>query len=74
MRKGMVLASPELHPEAVWEFDASISILTHSTTIQPRYQAVIHCEIIRQVFFIIVRMLIHVFSPFLALKVTSVQW
>lgn len=30
------------------EFDAEIAILTHSTTIQPRYQAVIHCEIIRQ--------------------------
>jgi GTPase len=37
-----------LHPTASWEFDAEIAILTHSTTIQPRYQAVIHCEIIRQ--------------------------
>ena len=27
---------------------ADIAILTHSTTIQPRYQAVIHCEIVRQ--------------------------
>ena len=35
-------------PFATWEFDADIAILTHSTTIQPRYQAVIHCEIVRQ--------------------------
>ena len=36
------------NPRSSWEFDADIAILTHSTTIQPRYQAVIHCEIIRQ--------------------------
>lgn len=48
VRKGMVLVDDSLHPSASWEFDADIAILTHSTTIQPRYQAVIHCEIIRQ--------------------------
>ncbi|GAX75720.1 hypothetical protein CEUSTIGMA_g3163.t1 [Chlamydomonas eustigma] len=48
VRKGMVLVDEKLHPKASWEFDADIAILTHSTTIQPRYQAVIHCEIIRQ--------------------------
>lgn len=48
VRKGMVLADERLKPAASWEFDADIAILTHSTTIQPRYQAVIHCEIIRQ--------------------------
>lgn len=48
VQKGMVLADSSLHPEASWEFDADIAILTHSTTIQPKYQAVIHCEIIRQ--------------------------
>lgn len=48
VRKGMVLVDDSLHPAASWEFDADIAILTHSTTIQPRYQAVIHCEIIRQ--------------------------
>lgn len=37
-----------LHPKASWEFDADIAILTHATTIKPRYQAVIHCEIVRQ--------------------------
>lgn len=48
VRKGMVLVDERLKPKATWEFDADIAILTHSTTIQPRYQAVIHCEIIRQ--------------------------
>lgn len=48
VRKGMVLVDDSLQPSASWEFDADIAILTHSTTIQPRYQAVIHCEIIRQ--------------------------
>lgn len=48
VRKGMALVSEALHPQATWEFDADIAILTHSTTIQPKYQAVIHCEIVRQ--------------------------
>ncbi|EIE25284.1 GTP binding protein [Coccomyxa subellipsoidea C-169] len=48
LRKGMVLVDPSLHPKASWEFDADIAILTHSTTIAPKYQAVIHCEIVRQ--------------------------
>lgn len=48
VRKGMVLVDPNKHPVAAWEFDADIAILTHSTTIQPRYQAVIHCEIVKQ--------------------------
>jgi GTPase len=48
VRKGMVLVHESVRPQSSWEFDAEIAILTHSTTIQPRYQAVIHCEIIRQ--------------------------
>ena len=48
VRKGMVLVSESVHPKACWEFDADIAILTHSTTIHPRYQAVIHCEIVKQ--------------------------
>eukprot|EP00873_Tetraselmis_striata_P001174 jgi/Tetstr1/421438/TSEL_012387.t1 len=48
VRKGMVLVDEKVKPRASWEFDADIAILTHSTTIQPSYQAVIHCEIIRQ--------------------------
>lgn len=38
VRKGMVLVDERLKPAASWEFDADIAILTHSTTIQPRYQ------------------------------------
>ncbi|KAI7839256.1 hypothetical protein COHA_006954 [Chlorella ohadii] len=48
VRKGMVLVAAEARPQASWEFDADIAILTHQTTIQPKYQAVIHCEIVRQ--------------------------
>eukprot|EP00892_Ulva_mutabilis_P003978 jgi/Ulvmu1/1952/UM012_0113.1 len=48
VRKGMVLVHRDVRPAASWEFDADISILTHATTIQPRYQAMIHCEIVRQ--------------------------
>ncbi|KAK9810862.1 hypothetical protein WJX73_003019 [Symbiochloris irregularis] len=48
VRKGMVLVDARSAPVASWEFDADIAILTHATTIQPRYQAVIHCEIVRQ--------------------------
>jgi len=48
VRKGMVLADERLDPKAVWEFDAEIAILTHSTTLTLHYQAVIHCDIVRQ--------------------------
>jgi len=48
VRKGMALVDERIKPKASWEFNADIAILTHSTTITPRYQAVIHCEIIRQ--------------------------
>ncbi|PSC69725.1 GTP-binding 1 [Micractinium conductrix] len=48
VRKGMVLVDAATAPKASWEFDADIAILTHSSTIAPRYQAVIHCEIVRQ--------------------------
>uniref|UniRef100_A0A7S3CBQ2 Tr-type G domain-containing protein n=1 Tax=Chloropicon roscoffensis TaxID=1461544 RepID=A0A7S3CBQ2_9CHLO len=48
VRKGMALVASSFQPEASWEFDADIAILTHSTTIHLKYQAVIHCEIIRQ--------------------------
>lgn len=45
VRKGMVLLDAKLNPKASWEFDADIAILTHSTTIQPRYG----CGILRVV-------------------------
>ena len=38
VRKGMVLVDERAKPKASWEFDPDIAILTHSTTIQPRYQ------------------------------------
>eukprot|EP00967_Tisochrysis_lutea_P019510 scaffold22148_cov18-Tisochrysis_lutea.AAC.1 len=38
----------QMKAEGVNDAKTDIAILTHSTTIQPRYQAVIHCEIIRQ--------------------------
>jgi len=48
VRKGMVLCSPALSPAAAWEFDAEIAILTHSSTIAVRYQAVVHAGVVRQ--------------------------
>lgn len=39
---------PILPPKAVREFEASVIILHHSTTIGLRYQPVIHCGVIRQ--------------------------
>lgn len=47
VRPGMVLVHENAEPKATWEFEADISILAHSTLIQPRYQAVIHCEAVR---------------------------
>lgn len=38
VRRGMILADPGLHCSAGWEFEAEIAVLTHSTTIQTRYQ------------------------------------
>ena len=36
IRKGMVLASPDVDPRAVWEFDADVLVLHHPTTISTR--------------------------------------
>lgn len=47
-RKGMVLVDPSLQPEPIWEFEADVVILHHSTTIQEGYQSVVHCGVIRQ--------------------------
>lgn len=35
----MVLVDASLKAAASWQFDAEIAILTHSTTIAPKYQA-----------------------------------
>lgn len=48
IRKGMVMVSPELKPQACWEFDGEILVLHHPTTISSRYQAMVHCGSIRQ--------------------------
>lgn len=47
-RKGMVLVDAALQPRTVWEFKAEVIILHHATTIRERYQAMVHCGIIRQ--------------------------
>lgn len=47
-RKGMVLVDAAVQPKTTWEFRAEVVILHHATTIRERYQAMIHCGIIRQ--------------------------
>ncbi|CAG0885998.1 unnamed protein product [Darwinula stevensoni] len=48
IRKGMVMVSPAVNPQACWEFEGEILVLHHPTTISPRYQAMVHCGSIRQ--------------------------
>lgn len=48
IRKGMVMVSPDINPQACWEFEGEILVLHHPTTISSRYQAMIHCGSIRQ--------------------------
>lgn len=48
MRKGVVLLDPSLMPKPSWGFEAEVSILHHSSTIQSGYEAVMHCGVIRQ--------------------------
>jgi hypothetical protein len=48
IRKGMVMVSPALNPQACWEFIGEILVLHHPTTISPRYQAMVHCGSVRQ--------------------------
>lgn len=44
----MVMVSPEVNPQACWEFEGEILVLHHPTTISSRYQAMVHCGSIRQ--------------------------
>lgn len=53
IRKGMVMVSPSLKPIASLEFEADILVLHHPTTINPRYQAMVHCGSIRQTAYIL---------------------
>ncbi|XP_052862064.1 GTP-binding protein 1 [Anopheles cruzii] len=51
IRKGMVMVSPALNPQACWEFDCEILVLHHPTTISSKYgrwSAMVHCGSIRQ--------------------------
>ncbi|KAI8435341.1 hypothetical protein MSG28_003666 [Choristoneura fumiferana] len=48
IRKGMVMVSPLLEPQACWQFEGEILVLHHPTTISSRYQAMVHCGSIRQ--------------------------
>lgn len=48
IRKGMVLVSSALAPQACWQFEGEILVLHHPTTISSRYQAMVHCGSIRQ--------------------------
>jgi len=48
LRKGMVMVSQDLKPQACWEFEGEILVLHHPTTISARYQAMVHCGSIRQ--------------------------
>lgn len=48
IRKGMVLVSPDINPQACWEFEGEILVLHHPTTISSKYQAMVHCGSIRQ--------------------------
>ena len=43
IRKGMVMVSAELRPQACWEFEGEILVLHHPTTISARYQAMGEC-------------------------------
>lgn len=48
IRKGMVLVSPRLEPQACWEFEGEILVLHHPTTISVKYQAMVHVGSVRQ--------------------------
>ena len=47
-RKGMVLLGENVEQKIAYKFTAEVMILHHATTIQEKYQAVIHCGVIRQ--------------------------
>ncbi len=44
IRKGMVMLSPALQPQACWEFQGEILVLHHPTTISTKYQAMGKCN------------------------------
>ncbi|KAH9978747.1 P-loop containing nucleoside triphosphate hydrolase protein [Lactifluus volemus] len=49
VRKGMVIVHrSEVPPRAVRRFEGQVLILYHNTTMQPNYQAMLHCGAVRQ--------------------------
>ncbi|KAJ1503003.1 Short integuments 2, mitochondrial [Coelomomyces lativittatus] len=48
LRKGMVLLAKDSDMIACQEFEAEMLVLSHSTTIHPKYQATLHCLNVRQ--------------------------
>eukprot|EP00697_Spironema_sp_BW2_P010343 gnl/Spiro4/25526_TR12726_c0_g1_i1.p1 gnl/Spiro4/25526_TR12726_c0_g1~~gnl/Spiro4/25526_TR12726_c0_g1_i1.p1 ORF type:complete len:698 (+),score=126.70 gnl/Spiro4/25526_TR12726_c0_g1_i1:88-2094(+) len=46
--KGMMLLDPSMNPQALWEFDAEVLVLFHSTTVKVNYQPFVHCGVVRQ--------------------------
>lgn len=49
VRKGMVIVHrTEVLPRAVRRFEGQVLILYHNTTMQPNYQAMLHCGAVRQ--------------------------
>ena len=48
IRKGMIVISKGLENNICYQFKASITILSHSTMISPKYTPVIHCGVVRQ--------------------------
>jgi GTPase len=48
IRKGMVILDKDSNCKCVYEFDAEVVILHHATTIKTKYQAVLHCGVVRQ--------------------------
>jgi GTPase len=48
LRPGMVLVAPSVKPVALWEFEADLIILYHSTTITVGYESMLHCGGVKQ--------------------------
>ncbi|CAK5281528.1 unnamed protein product [Mycena citricolor] len=49
VRKGMVIVhKTDVPPRAVRQFEGQVLILYHNTTLQKNYQAMLHCEAVRQ--------------------------
>jgi len=47
-KKGQALASERLRPAAVWEFEASVCLLSESSVVPQKYETVVHCGCSKQ--------------------------